>query len=120
MKNCVSAADPYMFCMQPDDALGAPASSVVLYEDTGTQNAAIPMARFQGSSCNEHAGCVRYQGVREDTRALQDAIDTCQRGGGGTVYFPPGVYLTGSLHLKSKVSISLSCHMYDPRDRLIR
>ncbi len=46
-------------------------------------------------------------GQTRDTKALQKAIDVCHQNGGGTVYFPPGTYLTGSLHLKSNVALHL-------------
>lgn len=32
-------------------------------------------------------------GVTDDTAAIQDAIDACEAAGGGTVYFPEGVYV---------------------------
>ena len=41
----------------------------------------------------------------KDTSAIQKAIESCSENGGGTVYFPPGTYLTGSLHLKSHVAL---------------
>ncbi len=43
-----------------------------------------------------------------DTVALQKAIDACNAAGGGTVYFPTGGFLTGSLQLRSKVTLHLS------------
>ena len=46
-------------------------------------------------------------GETKDTSAIQKAIETCSENGGGTVYFPPGTYLTGSLHLKSRVALYL-------------
>ncbi|MBX7254816.1 MAG: glycoside hydrolase family 28 protein [Candidatus Hydrogenedentes bacterium] len=46
-------------------------------------------------------------GVAKDTAAVQKAIDACSAGGGGTVYFAPGSYLCGSLHLKSNVTLYL-------------
>jgi len=42
------------------------------------------------------------------TNELQSLIDKCHEGGGGTVYFPPGDYLTGTLFMKSKVYLELS------------
>jgi polygalacturonase len=42
-----------------------------------------------------------------ETNALQKAIEECSVSG-GTVYFPPGKYLTGSLELKSNVDIHIS------------
>lgn len=42
-----------------------------------------------------------------DTASVQKAIDACSEAGGGTVYFGPGVYLCGSLHLKTGVYLYL-------------
>ena len=46
-------------------------------------------------------------GVELDTKALQAAIDACAAAGGGTVYFPSGTYLSGTLVLKSHVGLHL-------------
>ncbi|MGM9507367.1 glycoside hydrolase family 28 protein [Larkinella sp. GY13] len=39
------------------------------------------------------------------TTAIKKAIDTAVKGGGGTIYFPPGKYKTGPIHLKSNITI---------------
>ena len=39
------------------------------------------------------------------TKSIQQAIDEAEEKGGGTVYFPPGTYLTGTIVLKSNVSL---------------
>ncbi len=49
----------------------------------------------------------RGNGRDKDTAALQAAVDACHRAGGGTVYFPPGTYRSGSLHLHSGVALYL-------------
>ena len=41
------------------------------------------------------------------TKAIQDAIDKCAEKGGGTVYLPPGTWLTGTVYLESNVTIQL-------------
>lgn len=41
------------------------------------------------------------------TRAIQKAIDTCASSGGGTVFFPPGEYSSGTIHLRSHVRLLL-------------
>ena len=46
-------------------------------------------------------------GVAKDTAAIQKAIDACAEAGGGTVCFPTGHFLSGSLHLKSHVALYL-------------
>src|SRR6201996_5859167 len=40
-----------------------------------------------------------------DSKAINKAIETAANAGGGTVYFPAGNYLSGSIHLKSNVSL---------------
>ena len=42
-----------------------------------------------------------------DMAAIQAAIDACAENGGGTVYFPGGTYLTGTIFLKDHVRIEL-------------
>jgi len=46
-------------------------------------------------------------GQKKDTAAVQKAIDAVSRAGGGTVAFPAGTYLCGSIHLRSRVTLSL-------------
>jgi hypothetical protein len=63
------------------------------------------------------AGCASAASVREfgakgdgtakDTAAIQSAIDAAFRQGGGTVVLPAGRYLSGTIHLKSNVTLHL-------------
>jgi hypothetical protein len=67
-------------------------------------------------------------GVINDTKPIQKAIDDCAHAGGGTVYFAPGTYLSGSLHLRSGVTLWLDTaatlkgssneNDYDPPEKL--
>jgi hypothetical protein len=41
------------------------------------------------------------------TETLQKAVDRCSAAGGGTVYFPPGTYLSGTVFLRSYVTLHL-------------
>ncbi len=55
---------------------------------------------------------VRDHGARGDGRtndrvALQSALDTCAKAGGGTVRVPPGNYLSGALRMASGVTLHL-------------
>ncbi len=47
-------------------------------------------------------------GKKLDTAAFNNAITACTQAGGGTVYVPPGNYLTGTVELKSHVTLELS------------
>lgn len=49
----------------------------------------------------------RGDGVTKDTSAIQKAIDTAEQRGGGTVLVPPGKFLSGTIHLKSNVTLNL-------------
>jgi len=65
-------------------------------------------------------------GENLDTAAIQAAIDACSDQGGGTVRFPPGIFLSGSIHMKSHVALKLDkdavlrgtrvMKEYDPRE----
>jgi Glycosyl hydrolases family 28 len=50
----------------------------------------------------------RADGVAKDTAPIQAAIDAAAAHGGGVVLVPPGTYLSGTLHLKSNVSLRVS------------
>ncbi|MDR0901140.1 MAG: glycoside hydrolase family 28 protein, partial [Opitutaceae bacterium] len=43
-----------------------------------------------------------------DTAAIQKTIDACHAAGGGTVLFPTGKFLSGTIHLKSNVTLHLT------------
>ncbi|MEI9885847.1 MAG: glycoside hydrolase family 28 protein [Rhizomicrobium sp.] len=47
----------------------------------------------------------RGTGATPDTAAIQRAIDAASAGGGGTVYFPPGRYLSFSVQLRSRITL---------------
>src|SRR5436190_20989665 len=47
-------------------------------------------------------------GVTNATKAIQQAIDDCAKGNGGTVSFKPGQYVTGAIFLKSNVYLRVS------------
>ena len=46
-------------------------------------------------------------GENLDTEAIQSAIDACTKAGGGTVIFPAGNYLSGTLMLRDHVNLHL-------------
>ncbi len=50
--------------------------------------------------------------------AIQKALDACTTAGGGMVYFPPGSYTTGTLHLRSHVRLYLEAGavLYSSKD----
>lgn len=44
-------------------------------------------------------------GLILDTTAIQSAIDACTANAGGTVFFPTGIYLTGTIRIKDNVTL---------------
>src|SRR4051794_1073953 len=47
----------------------------------------------------------KADGRTSDRDSINKAIESAAAAGGGTVYFPAGTYLTGSVHLRSKVHL---------------
>ena len=46
-------------------------------------------------------------GKTVNTKAIQAAVDACTAAGGGTVIVPSGVYVTGTIFLKSNLTLQL-------------
>ncbi len=46
-------------------------------------------------------------GATSDSRAINAAVEACSKAGGGQVLFPPGRYLSGTVHLRSHVALFL-------------
>ena len=46
-------------------------------------------------------------GLRNSTKPIQQAIDSCAKAGGGIVTLSPGQYVTGALFLKSNVEMRI-------------
>jgi polygalacturonase len=62
-------------------------------------------------------------GTALDTLAIQKAVDACAQAGGGTVHFPPGIYLTQPFQLRSKTTLQIDAGATikatdDPKDYL--
>jgi hypothetical protein len=59
------------------------------------------------SPYNVRAFGAKGDGSAKDTAAIQSAIVACSAAGGGTIYFAPGTYLSGSVQLKTGVYLYL-------------
>jgi len=64
-----------------------------------------------GSAQDSFFNIMNYGAVNDGktltTKSIQKAIDACADKGGGTVYFPAGKYISGTLFLKSFVTLYL-------------
>ena len=59
------------------------------------------------ASCDPRAFGARGDGVANDTAAIQKAIDTCEKRGGGIVRLTAGTYLSAPIVLKSNITFEL-------------
>lgn len=53
----------------------------------------------------------KANGKTLNTKLINSTIDRLNRGGGGTLFFPAGTYLTGSIHLKSNITLELEAEL---------
>ena len=67
------------------------------------QNAEVRAAIF-----NVRDFGAKGDGIAKDTAAVQKAIDAAHAAGGGEVLLPAGIYLSGSIFLKSRVDFHLA------------
>ncbi len=66
----------------------------------------------ESNASGMHAFSVRDYGATGngatlDTTAINQALEACAKGGGGQVLLPPGRYLSGTVHLRSHVTLFL-------------
>ena len=47
-------------------------------------------------------------GITDCSEAFKEAIDSCAKNGGGTVFIPEGIFLTGTIHLRSNINLYLA------------
>jgi len=71
-------------------------------------SAKIPQAESRTDVYNIRDFGAKGDGKVLDTNAIQNAINTCSDNKGGVVMIPAGVFLSGTLELKSNVTLHLS------------
>jgi polygalacturonase len=69
--------------------------------------AASGVALAASANCNPRTFGAKGDGVTKDTIAIQKAIDSCEKQGGGTVVLTAGTYLSAPILLKSNVTLQL-------------
>lgn len=74
---------------------------------SGKDNAQQPAAGRSGWVDVRAIGALG-DGAHLDTAAIQSAVDVCAQAGGGTVWFPPGTYRSGTLRLRNHVRLHLA------------
>jgi polygalacturonase len=78
------------------------AATPVFAAPTGTKNGKIHPQIFGVMDFGATA-----DGVTLDSTSINKAINACNSAGGGTMYVPPGIYLCGTVVLKSNVTLYL-------------
>lgn len=99
-----AAASAAAYTIAPRHVLGGP-NQAPLGDKTG--QAGDPEKAATGAYNVKDFGAAG-DGRTLDTQAIDKTIEACSAAGGGTVLFPAGVYLTGTVHLKSDLTLYLS------------
>jgi len=74
--------------------------------ETITKRIAPPTFPNRDCSITDHGAVAG--GVKDATEAIRSAIAACSAQGGGRVVVPPGVFLTGAIHLESNINLHVS------------
>jgi len=94
------------------------AASVPFGKPALAADKAIPTVGSDGAASSGVFNIRTYgatgDGTTLDTAAINGAIEACSKAGGGQVLFPPGRYLSGTIHLRSGVTL-----FFDAGARLI-
>ena len=75
--------------------------------------ARVHAAEKDTASSNDHVFSITSFGAKGDgvtlnTRAINEAIEACSAAGGGQVLIPPGRFLSGTIHLRSHMTLFLA------------
>src|SRR2546430_1208553 len=73
-------------------------------EPNGSESEAIDSTNYM---CNVRDFGAKGDGRKLDTEAINRAVATCSAQGGGKVLLPPGRYRSGTVHLRSHVTLFL-------------
>src|SRR5690348_11058944 len=80
----------------------------VMRRRTGLAVFGVCMAAAQAASlCDVTSYGAKNDGSSRSTAAIRAAIQACAKAGGGTVYFPAGIYETGAIELASNLVLSI-------------
>ncbi len=73
----------------------------------GSKFPVVKLPSFKKDSFNIIKYGAKADGITLNTKAINDAINACNKKGGGVVVIPEGLWLTGPIVLKSNVNLHL-------------
>jgi polygalacturonase len=73
----------------------------------------------ENTICNIRNFGAKGDGITLDSPAINEAIEFSSSNGGGTVMVPAGVYLSGTIHLKSNLVLYIEAGATIPGNRNI-
>ena len=91
----------------PAQAMSAIAAVIAFGALAGGAVACAEPRRNAGEFYDVREFGARADGKTKSTEAIRKAIEAAALGGGGTVFFPAGHFLTGPIHLKSNTTLLL-------------
>jgi unsaturated rhamnogalacturonyl hydrolase len=111
--NDLKGTGPFILAGIEVQRLLTTAASAAPVRVTGWSALPALLARIQAPVFPERDFPITDFGAREGgqqlaTEAIRRAIQACHDAGGGRVVVPPGVWLTGAVHLKSNVNLHVS------------
>ena len=91
-----------IFCCPFFNSFAQPSASLGWVKNVGARKSPTIKKQYYVNNYGAIA-----DGKTVTTKAIQAAIDACAKNGGGIVSFKPGVYLMGSVFLKSNVHVEI-------------
>jgi polygalacturonase len=80
---------------------------LILAAANGIAQPRVPLPSFRKDTFNIVQFGAQADGITLNTKSISQAIDACNKKGGGVVLVPAGFWLTGPLELKSNVQLHL-------------
>jgi polygalacturonase len=80
---------------------------LILAAANGFAQPRVPLPSFRKDTFNIVQFGAKADGISLNTKSISQAIDACNKKGGGVVLVPAGFWLTGPLELKSNVQLHL-------------